>query len=154
MEIRHTRADGDDGIRLLTAYLAEMRRRTPSYDPARGSSANENEMAPPTGCFFVAVDEDVPLGCVGLKRLDATTAEVKRLYVSPQTRGRGISRALMTALEIEATRLGYTTLRLDTGPNQPEALSLYRASGYVEIGDFNANANAAYWFEKTLDTAS
>ena len=95
-----------------------------------------------------------PAGCGGLKRLDAETGEVKRLYVAPEFRGRQLSRRLLAALEDGARELGYGLVRLDTGERQPEALALFRSSGYREIPDYNGNRWARYWFEKRLEPRS
>lgn len=145
------RADSEAGVRLLADYAAEMARRTPTYDADRGSSADPDELSSPGGCFLVALSDGDPIGCVGLKRLDGSTAEVKRMYVAPRARGYGVARTLLTAVESEARTMRYARVRLDTGPDQPEALALYRAAGYREIVDYNANPNAAYWLEKDLD---
>jgi GNAT superfamily N-acetyltransferase len=72
------------------------------------------------------------------------------MYVAPAARGRGVARALLTALEDEARRLGYEVARLDTGPHQPHAERLYREAGYAEIANFNANPLASFWGEKRL----
>jgi GNAT superfamily N-acetyltransferase len=70
--------------------------------------------------------------------------------VVPQARGRGLARELLAALEDEARSLGYELARLDTGPRQPHAERMYRAAGYAEIGNFNANPFASFWGEKRL----
>jgi GNAT superfamily N-acetyltransferase len=86
---------------------------------------------------------------VSLKRIDATTAEVKRLWVAPAARGRGLARRLMAAAEEAARNLGYTRLRLDTNENLPEAIALYRATGWAEVAAFTPFP-ATHWFAKTL----
>ena len=93
-----------------------------------------------------------PVACGGLKRLDDRAAEIKRLYVSPEWRGRGLGHRLLDELERVAAEQGYETVRLDTGSQQPEALRLFRSHGYAEIGDYNGNRFASYWFEKRLNT--
>jgi GNAT superfamily N-acetyltransferase len=72
-----------------------------------------------------------PAGGVGLRPLTETSAEVKRLWVDPARRGQGVGLALMDALEAAARDLGYATLRLETGPKQPEAIALYAGSGWT-----------------------
>lgn len=114
----------------------------PSADPA--------ELAPPDGTWLVAYEADRPVGCGGIKRLDALAAEVKRVYVRPEARGLGAGRALMRELEAAARGLGFTRLRLDVGASQPEALALYRDLGFSEIGDYNSNPYASYWLQKDL----
>jgi GNAT superfamily N-acetyltransferase len=85
-----------------------------------------------------------------VKRLDAGIGEIKRVYIEPSYRGRGIARPLMAAVEEEARRLGYDRVRLDTGHEQPAARHIYETSGYVAISRFNDAPFAAFWFEKTL----
>jgi GNAT superfamily N-acetyltransferase len=72
------------------------------------------------------------------------------MYVVPSARRRGAARALLGALEGTARDLGYSIVRLDTGPRQPHAKALYAASGFAEVGNYNGNPYAAYWGEKRL----
>ena len=65
-----------------------------------------------------------------MKRLDDTSAELKRIYLDAAARGRGLGRRLLEQLEQHARDLGYELLRLDTGDLQPEALGLFRSAGY------------------------
>jgi GNAT superfamily N-acetyltransferase len=90
------------------------------------------QFGPPGGAFLVArVDpDDIVAGGVGLRRVTSHTAEVKRLWVHPDWRGRGIARGLMAELELVARRLGHTALRLETGEGQPEAVALYASAGW------------------------
>ena len=85
-----------------------------------------------------------------VKRLDDETAEIKRMYVAPEGRSRGIARALLYALEAAARELGYRRVRLDTGADQPHAKALYLSVGYTEIPDYNGNPFASFWAEKEL----
>ena len=98
---------------------------------------------PPVGAFVVAsleVDggDLLPVGCGGIRPVigvDAT-CELKRMYVAPEARGRGIARSLLERLEEEALGLGYTTMWLETGTEQPEAIALYESHGYEPIAGF------------------
>jgi GNAT superfamily N-acetyltransferase len=96
---------------------------------------------PPDGVFVVAyleVDggDEVPVGCAGIRRHDATTAELKRMFVAEAARGRGVARALLARLEDEAVALGYDALWLETGTEQPEAIALYESAGYEPIANY------------------
>lgn len=94
--------------------------------------------------FLVARDAaGVPLGCGGLRRLDAETVELKRMYVRPAGRGRGVARRLLDALEGEARTRGARMVRLETGPLQPEAIALYTRAGYAPIPCWGAYAGEA-----------
>ncbi len=143
------------GRDLLTAMIAEM---ATLYGPIEGPglpTATPSELGPPSGRFLVGFDGGRAVCCGGLKRLEDGVAEIKRMYVVPDARGRGVARALLAALEGAARDLGYAIVRLDTGPRQPGAEALYRASGYRPIGNYNANPLAAFWGEKALaDTAT
>jgi GNAT superfamily N-acetyltransferase len=89
---------------------------------------------PPAGVFLVARRGDaagLPLGGVGLRVVDPGMGEVRRLWVDPDQRGRGIARWLMGALEDAACDFGLTKLRLVTGERQPEAIALYTATGWT-----------------------
>ena len=107
-------------------------------------------MEPPGGTFLVAMEDDVPVACGGLRTLAPGVGEVKRMYVVPSARRRGHARRLLEALERCARELGHERVRLDTNAAQPEALLLYEASGYGEIADYNGSPTATHWFEKTL----
>ncbi len=93
-----------------------------------------------------------PLACGGLRPLGPGTAELKRMFVAPQARGRGLSRLVLTALEDVAAGRGWHVLRLETGPRQTEALALYTRSGYRPIENFGHYVGAAdsLCFEKVL----
>jgi GNAT superfamily N-acetyltransferase len=89
---------------------------------------------PPDGVFIVLRDDDGrAVGCGGIARYDATRGELKRMYVAPEARGRGLGRRLLVELEEHARLLGYAGVVLETGDLQPEALGLYRSSGYEQI---------------------
>jgi GNAT superfamily N-acetyltransferase len=85
-----------------------------------------------------------------VKTLGPGLGEIKRMYVAPHVRGRGLARRLLAALEDAAWRLGHDRVRLDTGPAQAHAKALYESAGYVEIPDYNGNPHASYWAEKKL----
>ena len=89
--------------------------------------------APPRGAFVVGRlgSDTPPVGGVGLRPVTETIGEIKRLWVDSKRRGHGIGRALMAAIEATAHDLGYQTLRLETGPKQPEAVALYTASRWT-----------------------
>jgi len=83
--------------------------------------------------FLVLRTAGEAIGCVGLQPVSGLVGEVKRMYVVPAHRGRGLSRRLLSAIEERARALGLTSLRLETGVKQPEAIALYSRSGYREI---------------------
>jgi GNAT superfamily N-acetyltransferase len=113
-------------------------------------SAGPDEMRAPGGAFLVAIAAGEAIGCGGFKRLDDETCEIKRMYLEPGWRGRGISRSLLEAIEATARDAGYLRARLDTGDRQPSAKRLYDSAGYREIADYNGNTLARHWFEREL----
>jgi GNAT superfamily N-acetyltransferase len=112
--------------------------------------AGPRELAPPGGTFVVGFEDGVPVCCGGLKRLPDGACEVKKMFVAPAARGRGVARALLEELERLARELGYATARLDTGPRQARARRMYERAGYVAIENFNANPVATFFGEKPL----
>ena len=100
-----------------------------------------DQFGPPTGAFLVAFLEVdggdlLPVAGAGIRRVDDATCELKRMYVAPEARGRGIARTLLEHLEDAALALGYTQLWLETGTEQPEAIALYESHGYEPIPGF------------------
>lgn len=86
--------------------------------------------------LHVARHEGAAIGIAALVDAGDGTGELKRMFVDPAARGRGAARALLTAVEDAARRRGIHTLRLETGPKQPEAIGLYTSHGYDPIDAF------------------
>lgn len=95
--------------------------------------------APPTGYLYLAKCDGFFAGCIALRKLDETCCEMKRLYVRPAFRGRGIGRQLVAALIKKAKELGYHVMKLDTQRGMEEAVSLYKAVGFTETGAYTYN---------------
>ena len=112
--------------------------------------AGPAELGPPGGTFLVGYLEDRPVCCGGVKQLDEHVCEIKKMYVIPAVRGRGIARVLLHELQDTARRMGYATARLDTGPRQANARGLYVSEGYQPIENFNGNPVATFFAEKPL----
>jgi GNAT superfamily N-acetyltransferase len=115
--------------------------------------AGPRELGPPSGAFFVGLEDGTPVCCGGLKDLGDGACEIKRMFVVPAAQGRGIARALLEHLEAAARELGFAVVRLDTGPRQDRARRMYERAGYVAIGNFNANPMASFFGEKRLGDA-
>jgi GNAT superfamily N-acetyltransferase len=150
LSFRRERADESPGRELLAAMVATLEELYAGRDVRPGPTATPEEMAPPGGAFLVGYDGERPVACGGVRRLEDGLAEIKRMYVVPGARGRGIARALLSALEDAARELGYDRVRLDTGPRQPHARALYESAGYAEVPDYNGNPYAFFWGEKRL----
>lgn len=141
-----------DAVSCLEAYYAELGQRLKTgFDVNLSCDPDASDMMAPRGAFLVAYGGQVPLGCVGLKGTDKGYAEIKRLWVAPDARGTGMARRLMDAVEQRARELGIALLRLDTNSALPEAVALYRNSGWTEIERFNDDPYPDFFFEKRLD---
>jgi ribosomal protein S18 acetylase RimI-like enzyme len=95
--------------------------------------------APPRGRLKLALWGAVPVGCGALRPRSPRVGELKRLYVRPSHRGRGIGRALSERLLAEAVRIGYRQVVLDTLSTMEEAIGLYRSLGFVETAAYYPN---------------
>jgi len=135
---------------LLAALVAEMNELYGDIEFPGMPSATPADFAPPDGTFLVGFHEGEAVCAGGIKRIAPDAAEIKRMYVAPSARRRGVARTLLGALEGAARERGYAFVCLDTGPRQQHAMALYASAGYAEIGNFNANPIAAYWGEKRL----
>lgn len=110
-------------------------------------AALPGDYAPPKGRLLLAEFEGQLAGCVALHRLEDGICEMKRLYLRPQFRGRGLGRTLGEKIIAEARLIGYRTMRLDTvEPVMKDAVAMYRRFGFVEVAPYRANpiAGALY----------
>ncbi len=94
------------------------------------------EYAPPRGALFVAADGPRLVGMIGLRPFKDTISEMKRLFVRPEARGRGLAKQLIARDLDEARQLGYDEIRLDTLPMMGDAQSLYISLGFVDIDPY------------------
>jgi GNAT superfamily N-acetyltransferase len=100
------------------------------------------EFAPPRGLFLVVEVDGVPAGCGAWRALDDGRAEIKRVYVAPPFRRRGLAQVVMDALETTAARAGNRSVVLNSGQRQPEALELYARLGYGPVAGYGVYACA------------
>jgi len=100
------------------------------------------EFAPPLGLFLVAEVDGEPAACGGWRAHAADVAELKRMYVEPAFRRRGIAGLLLAELERTAAAAGHRHLLLNSGARQPEALALYARTGYVPVAGYGVYADA------------
>jgi GNAT superfamily N-acetyltransferase len=109
-----------------------------------------DDLNPPRGLLLAARAGEELAGLGGVRHLDTEVAEIKSMYVPPRWRGAGIGRRLLEVLEGVARDHGCRAVRLDTSRELAEAIGLYRSAGYTEVGDYNGNALADMWFERSL----
>jgi GNAT superfamily N-acetyltransferase len=150
MRFVQTAADRPPASDLLEAMISELEPVYGRIDVPGMPSATPADFGPPSGAFLVGFDADRPVCCGGVKGLGDGACEIKRMYVVPDVRGRGVAGRLLAALEDAGRALGYRVARLDTGPAQPHAQRLYEAAGYRSIGNFNGNPLASFWGEREL----
>jgi GNAT superfamily N-acetyltransferase len=134
--------------RLIAALDEEILERYPG-EPTNGIDVAEFDAA--GGVFVVCYLNGVAAAC-GAFRPFEDSAEIKRMYVMPSLRGRGLARAILDFLEAEAVRRGFSRAILETGRQMTEALGLYRSRGWTEIPVFGTYAGdpKSICFEKHL----
>lgn len=155
--IRRTTVAAPEAARLLADYGAELVARGRPFSPLEPPSGEPpaswvqaHELEPPGAAFLLAEEDGAAIACGAVRTLEPGLGEVKRMYVVPAARRRGLARLLLGQLEGVARSLGHERVRLDTSAVQPEALALYRTTGYLEIADYNGNPYANHWFQKEL----
>jgi GNAT superfamily N-acetyltransferase len=120
---------------LIDALNAELSSRYPEPG-ANHFRLDPDEVAEGRGAFVIASRTGVAIGCGAIRTIEDRTGEIKRMYVSPEERGRRVGRALLAALEAEARALGMARLVLETGERQPEAIALYEREGFSRVEPF------------------
>lgn len=100
----------------------------------------------------VAYENGAPAGCGAIKEFAPQTMEIKRMYTSPGSRGKGIAKMVLAELEAWSADLGFVKCVLETGKKQPEAIELYNRSGYSVIPNYGqyAGVDNSVCFEKTI----
>ncbi|MDT4913204.1 MAG: hypothetical protein QOC66_2332 [Pseudonocardiales bacterium] len=129
-----TRPYADPDVTRLVAEVQQM--YVTLYGGPDAAEVDPTEFSPPTGLFLVGLLDGIAVAMGGWRRLDESTAEIKRMYVSQSARRRGLARQLLTALERTAGEAGLSRLVLNTGPEQPEAIAMYRQAGYTDVPGF------------------
>ena len=132
--------DHPASVSLRQAQRAEIEQRYGTPDSEPGPAPTGDDIT----AFFVAFDGEKPVGCGGLRELDSTEAEIKRMFVDPSSRGTGVSTALLARLEQFGRERGYRRLVLETGDQQPDAIRFYTREGYERIPNFG------YYTDSTL----
>jgi ribosomal protein S18 acetylase RimI-like enzyme len=144
-------------LELFESYASALGIDLGYQDFATELATLPGKYAPPAGELLLARRSDgTPLGCVGLRPITPDgCCEMKRLYVAPAARGLGLGRALVEAVIGEAARIGYGEMRLDTLPSMAEAISLYRAAGFLPITPYYDTPIAeTLFFARALRPAS
>ena len=135
---------------LLAAMRAELNDVYETFSRLDNPPLAPAELRAPGGAYVVGYEGEEAVAGGGVRRLADGVAEIKRMYVRPSARSRGVAAALLAALEDAARSFGYASARLDTGPKQPHARALYESEGYLEVENFNGNPVATFFGEKSL----
>jgi protein-tyrosine phosphatase len=167
VEFRPARYDDSAVVTLLQAYLEELEARDPelrsdmlatAIDSSIGANAVAAEFEPPNG-LFIAVYVNATIGGIGGVRCFVEGAEsdrvqrvgeIKRMFFTPEARGKGLARQLLTHLEDAAIAYGCDVAKLDTRTCLTEARALYVSHGYEETDRYNDNPFAQHFYEKPL----
>ncbi|WP_048748772.1 MULTISPECIES: GNAT family N-acetyltransferase [unclassified Paenibacillus] len=137
--------DAEQLISELSAELAAL------YQVEDGSAGfTPADLDHPRAALVVARIGGIPAGCGALRPLDEHAVEVKRVYTRPVYRRQGVALAIMDELERLAAEFGYRSIRLQTGPLQPEAVALYERSGYYRIPRFHGEWDEVIAFQKDV----
>jgi len=151
--VRITEVDpgAQEAQHALARYFDELASRFPSgFDAQEGGADEIEHFRPPDGSFLLVTSARVPIGCGGIHRFDETTSEIKRMWIDPAWRGRGLGRRLLDALEGVARESGHRRIVLDTNESLIEAIAMYERAGYHPVERYNDNPYAQHWFAKSL----
>jgi GNAT superfamily N-acetyltransferase len=140
-------------VQILPARFEELRELfaeldadlSERYGPGEHVRVAAEEFEPPVGRLLLACQDEMPVGCAGVRPLPDFgdgIAELKRMYVRPAARRQGVARELLRACEEAARELGYRQLWLETGTRQAEAVALYSAAGYEPVARFGQYKNS------------
>jgi GNAT superfamily N-acetyltransferase len=140
-----------DAIRLISELSAELACRYNFADDGSGHFRPEDVVVP-RSVFLIARLNGRAVACGAVRPLEGDAAELKRMYVEPAVRGRGLAKRLLKAVEDVARNMGYVVLCLETADRQPEAVGLYGSAGYHRIKTFGpyVNCERSLCFEKRL----
>lgn len=149
IELRTVGPDNPDLHQLIAKLDDELLERYPKQG-IFGLDFNDPKVKQVT--FVIAYLGETPVGCGAIRPLDLDCAELKRFYVDPGYRNRGIASRILIFLENTAQALGYRKIRLETGPKQPESIALYEKNGYYAIELFGEYVGCEHslCYEKNL----
>jgi GNAT superfamily N-acetyltransferase len=148
IHIIRTNSDNPDFVALVRLLDADLAKR----DGAEHSFYSQFNKIAKIKYVVVAYTDEKPVGCGAIKEFGPEAMEVKRMYVAPESRNKGVATKILSALENWAGELTYTKCVLETGKRQPEAIALYQKSGYQIIPNYGqyAGMENSVCFEKVI----
>jgi putative acetyltransferase len=140
-----------EALQLIRALSEELASRYDCSDDGSGNFKPEDALSE-RAAFLIARLGDRAVGCGACRPLTNNVAEIKRMFVVPECRGRGYAKVILRELEHVARQAGYTTVRLETADRQLEAIRLYECAGYHHIPNFGiyVGSKRSVCFEKEL----
>lgn len=146
-----TPAEFEKGKQLFLQYIQSLNFALTFQDVDRELAEISTEYNAPTGALLLAFDNDKAIACAGVRKIDSTIAELKRMYVDPNYRGLQLGQQILQQALDEAKRLGYERIRLDTVPHMQAAINIYKSAGFYEIEPYRFNPiEGAIYMEKVL----
>ena len=151
IEVRPEPPDGPASQALFGAYMALVRERLgPEFAPSEDIFATEEAFRGPGSAWLVLYEDGAPVGCGGLRPREPGAGEIKRMFVVPAARGRGLGRRLLIELETLAGAAGYQKIVLLTTEVLTEARGLYRSAGYEITSTERRGGRVDFWLEKRV----
>lgn len=149
INIIRTSSDNHDFIELVKLLDAELE-KVDGEDHSFYAQFNKIDKIK---YVVLAYENNIPSGCGAIKEFSPNTVEIKRMYVSPERRKKGIATNILSELENWASELSYTRCILETGKRQPEAIGLYKLNGYKLIPNYGqyAGVENSLCFEKKIN---
>jgi len=156
MDIKYIFAESEEHLliikKLFTEYASRLDFNLDFQNFEKEVAELPGEYAPPEGRLIIALCDDEAIGCVALRKFANGICEMKRLYVRPPFRGKGIGRELVKIIIHEGKKIGYKKMLLDTVPSMKEAITLYQSIGFHEIPPYRNNpVEGAVFMELNLD---
>ncbi len=141
-----------DAVAAVTSYFTELDERfVGGFDQWDSIHDDAESFEPPEGAFVLGRTADGAVAaCGAMQTLGTGVGEIKRMWVAPAARGRGVASLLLVHLEDLVVAAGHDTVRLDTNAVLTEAIRMYERAGYRAIERYNDNPHAQRWFEKRL----
>lgn len=153
VRVQEGQAASERAAEVLARYFSELDSRLPGgFNPALTEVTSPEDVTPPKGDFLLmtALNSDEVIACGAVRLVDADTAELRRLWVAPDARGRGFGRTLLRNLENRARGLGARRVVCSLNPEMVEGLELFTRRGYTPTEPFWKQTTASIFLGKDL----
>jgi GNAT superfamily N-acetyltransferase len=151
IDVRHEAPDSPASQALFAEYMELVAERAgQDLEGAEHIFATTNVFSGPGAAWLVMYDDEQPVACGGLRPLSPAVGEIKRMFVTAQSRRRGYGSRMLAALEGVGRAAGQARIRLLSTELLPEALELYRKNGYTIVSSHMEDDHRDYWLEKPL----